>query len=462
MDSWVNRERLCQRDKHGHFIREWGLPCHAERQDGDLDLSEFTWWGWDHHWNKHLRAPDLDSSDNPRTLGLHWSRGAIRTSHFIGAVRLGEGEGASPLIIESKIPGLDAASVFAEVLAAPKSITGVEFDLLFGCDTEQEPIDAVDLPGLTLLEVIAYLHSLAHFVQRHLRQGFVRVQENLIGKVRGRVLISRHVRENLARARPDRVICEFTVFSLDTLENRILKAALDIAGHWLTQAALAPDLQDALHRWSAIARTALATVPDCRVNPRDWSAVHKTGLMAAYARPLALARMILARLHLTPNGRVNDDPGRTFPFFLNANRLFEAWVGVCLHAAGCPVRAQVARRLNVCEGGAVEFRPDFVLGPDPWAVVDAKYKILGADRLISADLFQAIGYTRLLTPHLADQEHVHAFREAWLAIPDSQGEDPLSVEQAKQLFCARWINRDGIRWPDEYRLGCVKVPLPRL
>ncbi|WP_295429034.1 hypothetical protein [uncultured Thiodictyon sp.] len=461
MSWWVSPETLCGQNAHGHYLKEWErVVPRVQAINGDVDLATFTHWGQDHIWNEAVDDEGGDAADNPRTLGLHWSRRSIHASHFIGAVRLGNEADAAPLIILPKVERMDLAGMFAAVLAAPQEHTGTHLDHLFGCDVEQDPIDGVDLPDLTLLEVIAYLHALSRFVQRSLRQGFMQIRTNLVGKVRGRVLIAEQIRQNLVHARADRMVCEFTVFNLDTLENRILKAALQATTNWLTRQALPGSLAALLHSWSAISRTGLAGVPEYRVNPRDWVSARKNGLMAAYATPLAYARLVLTRLHIAASGQAAEEGHRTLPFFLDANRLFEGWVGVCLAAANCHPISQKTSPRTIC-GKRVEFTPDFVL-TDPHAVVDAKYKRLdprrNQGRIPVTDLYQIIGYTRLL--EIPGQQ---GYTQAWLAVPHI---DPaiqhLDLGSAKTAFGNNWANRIGTTWPDGYILGCVLVPLPIL
>lgn len=472
MKHWIRRERLCGQGAEG-IIQEWSFPCTENRQDvQDLDLSEFTWWGWEHPWNLRRGSGDRDSADNPRTLGLHWAQGSIRTSHFVGAVRLGMGPNAPPIIVDSRVSGLDIATVFGEVLALPRSVTGVDLDLLFGCDVEQDPIEGVVLPDLTLLEIIAYLSCLSRFIHRHLRRGFVRVRDNLVGKVRGRILISAQVRENLSRARDDRMVCDYMIHSLDTLENRILKAALEVSSRWLARQSLSTTLTITLHQWSAMARVALSAVPEYRVNPRDWAVVRKVGLMSAYAQPLTFARLVLTRLSLSPRGAAQEDSThRTLPFYLDANRLFEGWVGVCLHHAGYTPDPQEEKTFpNMGPGnGPWRFRPDFVLHQNCRVVVDAKYKPGG---IKVSDLYQAIGYARLLAiPGESQQGECSGgedgYPEAWLAVPDLLLVQDSAVARSRfeQIWQQRNYGQDqaanAVCWRDGLRLGVVKVPLPR-
>ncbi|WP_295441592.1 hypothetical protein [uncultured Thiodictyon sp.] len=332
-------------------------------------------FGHDHTWNRSEGSPPA-AADNPRTLGLHWwSGGGIRCSHFIGAVRLGEGADAPCLCVRPKVERLDLAAVFAAVLAAPPTQTGVEFHRLFGCDPAQAPIEGVELPQLTLLEVTAYLYCLAQFARRHLREDFRRVEENLVGRVRGRVRIADQVRENLVRARADRMVCEFTVLGRDTLENRILKAALAAGLRWLHQQPRSV-LPDAVWHWGALGRAALTAVPVQRIAPREWKTARRYGAMRHYAEPLALAELVLTRLHLDPSGCATKGQ-HTLPFFLDGNRLFEAWVGVCLGYADCQPEAQRERCFSLPNEYRWKLRPDFLVSLEDKvgrAIVDAKYK----------------------------------------------------------------------------------------
>jgi 5-methylcytosine-specific restriction enzyme subunit McrC len=443
---------------------------------GTIDLSEFVGTLGKkpaHPWLDAYRGDNEHkyTSDNPRTLGLHWKDfGQICPSHFIGAVNLPGEDKNYPLVVgpRAKFADVDYGAMFAAVLAAPVDVTGMELHRLFGCDPDQPPIATNPLSQLTLLEVTAFLAMTARFVQRHLRQGFIRVRENLVGRVRGRILIGDQLHENLVRARSDKMVCEFQRFNLDTLENRLLKAALEVSARYVSAT---PGVVPELQRWVHVIRSALASVPDYQPHPRDWSRIRNKGLMAAYATPLALARLVLTRLHLRPTGDTAETR-RTLPFFLDANRLFEGWVGVCLSQPNVceSVEGQSRNREFHLDGLPYYFRPDFVvkvIDPPPLdrrVVVDAKYKPRGPER---ADLYQVIGYARLLA-HPAPlgatcANGEHGFSEACLAIPenhDQQGQH--GIEASLQQFAINWLARQehGRCWGDGFRLTVVRVPLP--
>jgi hypothetical protein len=430
-------------------------------EGGQFDLARFVVDGDPSHpWNQgRATAAPIEPEENPCTLGLHWRfvRGegrSIAPSHFCGAVWLDDHQ---PLVVYPKFDDIDIAGMLTEVLGAPLSVTGMEPGALFGCDPGARPIPIPGnhYPNLTFLEVIAYLATLARFVQRHLRQGFNRVSENLVGRVRGRVDFGGQLRENQVRAKDDRACCEFSVMSLDTLENRLLKAALNACSHWLTgRAGMGGAMQERLARWSSQARAALASVPDYRPTARDWAAVRKTGLMRAYSEPLNLARLILQRIHVDARGRLEEDH-KVFPFFIDMNRLFEGWVGVCLNEASNQMDAQPEKDLPL-NGGRFRFRPDFVVDG---CVVDAKYKLIDRDDVDNGDVYQVISYARLSSLGADGKSDDPGLGEAWLALPETPPKH--DVSGALIAFKDSWPSRSHTwEWPD-FRFGLVRVPLPK-
>lgn len=444
---------------------EW-IPVERSSDGEDIiDLADVFDFPREHPWFNAYKNEDF-YIDNPRTLGLHWDKGNIKPSHFIGAVNLPFVDKHRTFVVlpRKEFDKIDYGVMFAQVLATPMNVTGMDLDRLFGCDPEQAPIEGIKLPHLTLIEVTAFLATTARFVERHLRRGFVRIQENLVGRVRGRILITDQLRKNLAQARPDRMVCEYQLFSLDTLENRLLKAALEVSARYVSANGI--NILE-LQCWIRVIRSALASVPDHQPHSRDWSQVHNKGLMTAYAKPLALARLVLTRLHLKPTGEAQETY-KTLPFFLDANRLFEGWVGVCLSDVCDSVWSQDWKSFGPkpYREKQYKFRPDFIVKANKeqqgHIVVDSKYKPDGPELL---DLYQVLGYARLLAepePSLIAASGIpggHGLSEACFAVPG----EPISkgMPQLLERFKENWRDREGRCWGDGFRLTLVKVPLPR-
>lgn len=322
---------------------------------------------------------DIQNDHPAKKLGLDISRwdSTYQLSHFVGAVWLREPTGEKPgvvLAVRPKIRDLDAVRMFVEVATSPDYSQEASSDALFGCEPIQHAIKGVTLPDVTLLQVAVYLQALSRFYQRDLRQDFARTRENLVGRVKGRILISANIRQNTVRGRSDRVVCEFTRMTLDTPANRILKAALVCCARYLCIGLTLPPLLD----WLRQCDVALAEVSDVTITDADFRGIVYSGLMQRYRRIHGLARMILKRLSTDANGQVPKAPSRTVPFYLNMWRLFEVYVGVQLAKTGKRFKPQnqysLPFKVDGKEVGTIGFRPDYFLPESEGVIVDAKYK----------------------------------------------------------------------------------------
>lgn len=363
-----------------------------------------------------------------KRLGLELSGwdSTYRLSYFVGAVWLREPAGEKPgvvLAVQPKIRDLDAVRMFVEIAASPDYGREASSDGLFGCEPTQPAIEGVTLPDVTLLQVAVYLRALAQFCQRDLRQDFTRTRENLVGRVKGRILISANIRQNTVRGRSDRVVCEFTRMTLDTPANRILKAALVCCARYLSIGPTLPPLLD----WLRQCHAALAEVSDVTITNADFRGMVYSGLMQRYRRVHGLAGMILKRLSTDASGQILKQPSRTVPFYLNMWRLFEVYVGVQLAKTGKRFKSQSQYSLPfTVDGkqiGIIGFRPDYYLPGGEGIIVDAKYKSIIDSAMPEEESlidFSGFQFARGVQPGNADVYQIIAYCDL-LAVknPDS-------------------------------------------
>ena len=324
------------------------------------DLAPFQLWSSERH-------------GKPQLLGLTWIGDRFVLSHFVGAVWLDEAQESIPLVVRSKLStdalAVDPVAMYIEACHLGQISAGV-----FGCESEQNVIGGVDLPQTTLLQVAVFLSALVDFVRKDLRHGFVDVRSNLVGKVKGKIIVSETMRQNITKGRADRVVCQYHVIDIDTVPNQILRAALTLCIKYLGSRGAATHQYDLLHEWARICDSALTGVTDRRISPADFHAVHYAGFMARYKPLHRLAKMILRRLHTDGTGAVHDSEAFTVPFWLDMNALFEKYVEVRLAQAEVNYHAQ--KTISVTHGTLrLQCRPDFIIG-NGFAVLDAKYKAI--------------------------------------------------------------------------------------
>lgn len=76
---------------------------------------------------------------------------------------------------------------------------------------------------LTPFLVVQFLNLLKSIVRKGLKESYYKVQENLTNKVKGKILVGRHIKQNVFKNRLTKALCEYQVFGEDNPENKFLK-----------------------------------------------------------------------------------------------------------------------------------------------------------------------------------------------------------------------------------------------
>lgn len=183
--------------------------------------------------------------------------------------------------------------------------------------------------------------------------------------------------------------CTYDDFTVDIVENRVLRAAVRRA---LRVPGVAVTERGRLKRQLA----ALEGVSDVHVRPEEFDSIHLTRLNAHYAPALRLARLVLANLTL------KDQAGATSAssFTVDMNDLFQRFVTQRLRSA-------LRRRVEVLDEPLVHLgrdrrvpmSPDLVFRTARERIVyvgDVKYKLADNARGRSGDYYQLLAYTTAL------------------------------------------------------------------
>lgn len=88
---------------------------------------------------------------------------------------------------------------------------------------------------ITPLLMIRYLQVLKSVVRKGLKKSYYRVEQNLSSKIKGKVLVSKTLKQNILKNRPNKTICNFEVYGVDSIENKILKSALKFVEFYLVK-----------------------------------------------------------------------------------------------------------------------------------------------------------------------------------------------------------------------------------
>lgn len=301
----------------------------------------------------------------------------IRSSDVVGVAQLTIAGKRSHVQILPKINGLDLfflADWAYGTAAAVRPLPG-----------ERAHLDAVrDEPAACLLGW--YVRELSRFASRWIRRGYESREEDLLGRVRGRVNMQRYIARSLALGRAHVVPSRFAEASHDTPANRFLKAGLTQVAV-LVNTLPVPAARTALREMTRQALSLFATVSDTRAIPRDALRLNLNGPMRHYRPLVALTQSLLMGSYLSTDVGGHSQEAIVW----SVNDLYEeALRGVLAQWPSATSCVRIGRSSVVALDGTIlgssVVKPDFVLsaGDGRTLILDAKYKDVGATARWSA------------------------------------------------------------------------------
>lgn len=198
--------------------------------------------------------------------------------------------------------------------------------LLIDCD-QLVPVPC-DSRGGELLASISFVKECEQICKKRLRREMSFNEANFNGRVVGNLQVSKHIKSNVAQAREDRIFCRYPVFSIDTLENRILKAALKKAQSVFRENNI--QIVD-IGRMYSYCENALKEVRTVPITKSDFNRVNLTGFNSYYKNVIELAKTVLLKNGINA---LSDSTGETIkyviPYSINMETLFEFYVRASL------------------------------------------------------------------------------------------------------------------------------------
>ncbi|KJL45765.1 5-methylcytosine restriction system specificity protein McrC [Microbacterium trichothecenolyticum] len=221
-----------------------------------------------------------------------------------------------------------------------------------------------------------YVAEVLSFATRWLRRGYVVREEDLVGRVRGRIDVARYLNWSLAQARPHVIPARFTEPTHDTPANRYLKAGL----RQVAVLARAVPLEGARTALDELTRRTLALfagVADVPTRPQDAHRLNLTGPLRHYAPIVRFTTALLEGTYVsTEIGGHSQDA-----IMWSLNGLYEQALGNVLGAwpGATLVRGRHHATLVDSDGlvnGSTPVKPDYVIRRSDGTrlILDAKYK----------------------------------------------------------------------------------------
>ena len=310
---------------------------------------------------------DFERGENEvRYLGLCPFNYSV--SYYIGIDWLEENK--SYLTVEPKIKHLDYIGMFMHCLRHPE--LNKYINEIYHIDFSGTPITLdTDKWEVTPMLIIHFLVLLKRVTQRGLKKNYITKEENLQGKIKGKISFSNHLNKNVFNKREDRIYCNYSDYSIDCPENRLLKLALlcICRNVYLTriqdkypELMLASKINKLLAFFEHVSDE--VTIDDIRgikLNP----------IYKEYNEAIKVAKLVIKQLGYSFYSKDDLKTNKLPPFWINMSKLYELYVYSKLKE-GYPqhnISFQVSGKY-----GFVDF-----LDRKRKIIIDAKYKLLYAD-----------------------------------------------------------------------------------
>ncbi len=207
-------------------------------------------------------------------------------------------------------------------------------------------------------------------VKKGLKKSYYKIEQNLDGRVKGKILIGNTVKQNHFKNKMSKAWCTYEEFGVNNFENRLLKKALVFVDRYLptlnfgTSQSYSTDLfnyiNPAFHNVSA------------EVSIDDVKHYKENSFYREYKEALTTAKLILRRFGYNIDNIQMNGLTKSPPFWIDMSKLFELYVlGI--------LKDQYYSEIlyGKKEAKANYGLPDYLLKKQgEQMIIDAKYKLL--------------------------------------------------------------------------------------
>ncbi len=238
------------------------------------------------------------------------------------------------------------------------------------------------LTPILVIQFISYLDNICH---RGLQKGYYWVENNLINKVKGKIMVKETMKINHLKSNYNKTNCRYQEFGVDTLENKFLKFAFQFCINYLNQFNKLKIINNFESKIGFIKSTLEKVKLETAI--RNPIQIKKNPLFPVYEGAMKLANLILKRNAFNITNTTSSKI-ETYPYWIDMSKIFEIHVLKLLRKAfkeGVYYQKEYGGRI-----------PDIILNLDAVkAVIDVKYKDYAKRSVDIEDIRQVAAYARM-------------------------------------------------------------------
>ena len=176
---------------------------------------------------------------------------------------------------------------------------------------------------LTPFLILEFLGVLRKIIKKGLKKSYYKMEQNLYGKVKGKVLVSKTIKHNHFKNKNLSTYCSFDEFGVNNKENRFLKKTFEFCKSYLPQFDKISKPEDLVDLFNFI-NPAFDKV-DGTIDIRELRSHKSNSFYKEYDEALRLAKLIFKRFGYNVS-KVAEDLVETPPFLIDMSKLFELYV----------------------------------------------------------------------------------------------------------------------------------------
>lgn len=316
---------------------------------------------------------------------------SITSSYYIGLDRFSKLK--LPVYIQPKLNNdhyqLDYIKMLLEALKEPENFDHLEGLLVVKFDDPWIEIENELLPELTPFLIAQFLATVKLLLKKGLKKSYYYKTENLSGRVKGKVLVGRQIKENILKNRLTQTICQYQEFGFDTEVNQFFKYVLSLLPQHFDDFDAKENIRLNLEEVWRFCQAGFQQVGKRTFTKLQYK--ENNPFYKQYNLAIQLGNQILALQDYNIARNAKQTTCMHPPFWIDMSKLFELYVFKQLKAKFKDDKAVVYHQKYHQQ------ELDFIINIEGFkAVVDAKYKPRYAFGNPSIeDARQLSGYTRL-------------------------------------------------------------------
>ena len=243
---------------------------------------------------------------------------------------------------------------------------------------------------LTPFLVVQFLNLLKSIVRKGLKKSYYKVQENLTNKVKGKILVGTHIKQNVFKNRMTKTFCEYQVFGENNVENKFLKKVFQYCISYVQNSKFfTSETKVDINNLINYCRPAFELIND-DLKESQLHHLKYNPFFKEYKEAIKIGNYILKQFAYNMSS-ISENDIETPPFWIDMPRLFELYFYQKLLKANNFDRKKIKYQFNTF-GNYLDF---LINDGENSMVIDTKYKLHYKQSHIHSDIRQVSGYARL-------------------------------------------------------------------